>query len=197
MKGFILSDVKKPEARLIKANAKVIVDDTESKLVVSILPNISPLQRSMLIGWLVLWVILGVATVLYYPNAPEQERTLLIVYLAFWLYFLYTSARGLIWNLVGAEFLKVENGELMYKRSWKDYGRAIVYDGGTIKQLGVLNLDDKSFGKSYGEAFWTIGGEKLGFEYIGRKVAFGMKLTEQDASKLSKLLAKKLRNAGS
>lgn len=178
---------------MIKTNAKVIADKLESKLLITILPNISPLFKTGLLVWVVLWFVMGIAVAFYYPSAAEDEKTLLIVYLGFWLYFLYISAKGLLWNLIGSENLMVENGELTYKRSWKGYGKVLTYDGDTIDQLGVLKLDNNSFGKIYGEAFWTVGGEKLGFEYIGNKVVFGMKVSDKDADKIAKLIGRQLK----
>ena len=78
-----------------------------------------------------------------------------------------------------------------YKRSWGSYGSAVSYDLDTIKDLGLVNLSGKSFARSYQNAFWTVGGEQIGFEYLGKKVVIGLRLEEKDAKKVVKLIGRK------
>ena len=58
---------------------------------------------------------------------------------------------------------------------------AVSYDLETMKNMELVNLDEKAFAKAYQDAFWTVGGEKIVFDYIGKKVVFGLRLTEKDA----------------
>lgn len=175
---------------MIKSKAKVTVDEDDSKVIISIFPNISAQQRSILFFWIILWIILGVSMFIYLPQSSGDERVFVMVYLAFWAYFLFSSVKSMIWCVYGAEFLKLEDGQLSYKRSFKGYGGVIDYDLENIKQLGLIQHKENSFAKSYSETFWNIGGERLGFEYLGKKVAFGMKLTDKDAKAISKRVAR-------
>jgi len=113
--------------------------------------------------------------------------------LAFWAYFLFYATRSLVWNNVGTEFIRLTADSLDYKRSWNDYGKVRSFDLATIKNLGVVNYDDKPFAKTYNAAFWTMGGEMIGFEYIGRKIAFGFKLNEKQAKDIIKRIEKAMR----
>ena len=91
-------NVKKTESALIKTSAKVIIDEEETKVVISVLPNLSGPQKTILVLWVLLWCLAGVAVMAYYPSAADDARIMLIVYLSFWAYFLYTGLRGLLWN---------------------------------------------------------------------------------------------------
>jgi len=52
-----------------------------------------------------------------------------------------------------------------------------------------VNYEDKTWAKIYNDAFWTIGGETLGFEYLGKKVGLGFKMEESQVKKLLKQIS--------
>ena len=168
---------------MIKSSAKVTADKTVEGEVITILPQTSVTQQIVLSVWLVVWVISGLLALLGgLKEMPEDQRTFLFVFMGFWAYFLFYALRSLLWIRVGAEFVRIGTETLDYKRSWNGFGRVKSYDLATLKNIGVVNYSDKTFAKTYHDAFWTIGNEMIGFEYIGRKVAFGFKLNEQQAS---------------
>ena len=68
---------------------------------------------------------------------------------------------------------------------------AVSYDLETLKNMELVNLDEKAFAKAYQDAFWTVGGEKIVFDYIGKKVVFGLRLTEKDAKTVVKMIKKR------
>ena len=98
---------------------------------------------------------------------------------------------------MGTEFIRITAETMDYKRGWNDYGKVRSYDLETIKNLGIVNYDDKPFAKTYNEAFWTMGGEMIGLEYIGRKIAFGFKLNEKQAKNIIKMIEKAQRKVKS
>ena len=96
---------------------------------------------------------------------------------------------------MGVEHIRLSNNFLDYKRAFGNYGRVISYDLENIKNLGKVNYDDKTWAKIYNDAFWTIGGETLGFEYLGKKVGLGFKMDEAQVNKLLKQLSKAVQKA--
>lgn len=171
---------------MIQSGAKVTSDKTDEGEVIAILPKFASWQRAALGIWLVIWVMAGVLGMVGGLKALAKEQmTFIVVFAGFWFYFLFYAARSLIWMNIGAEYLRITDENLEYKRSWNGYGRVKQYDLATIKNVGVVNYSDKTFAKTYNDVFWTIGGEMIGFEYIGQKIAFGFKLSEQDAKQLA------------
>lgn len=174
---------------MIQSGAKVTSDITDEGEVIAILPEYKPWQKTILGIWLVFWVMLGLLGLVGgLKSLRAEEFSFLLVFAGFWFYFLFYAARSLIWMNSGAEYLRISEDTLTYKRSWNGYGTARSYDLATMKQLGVVNYADKIFAKTYNDAFWTIGGETIGFEYIGNKVAFGFKLSDVDSKKLASKL---------
>jgi len=172
---------------MIQSGAKVTVEETEAGTVISIFPEPKPWQVVVLSIWLMLWVFSGIlGFVGGLKEMGADDFTFLLVFMGFWAYFTFYSVRSLVWLRVGAEFIRISEDTVDYKRSWNGFGRVKSYDIDTIKNLGVVNYEDKKFAKTYNDAFWTVGGEMIGFEYIGTKVAFGFKLSETQAKDIVK-----------
>jgi hypothetical protein len=181
---------------MIQSGAKVTSDKTDEGEVIAILPEVANWQRMAIGIWLVIWVMAGILGMVGgLKSLAKDELTFLLVFAGFWFYFLFYAARSLLWMNMGAEYLRITDEHLEYKRSWNGYGSVKQYDLATIKNIGVVNYSDKTFAKSYSDAFWTIGGEMIGFEYIGQKVAVGFKLSEQDAKQLSTRIRKAVQQA--
>lgn len=172
---------------MIKSAAKVTVEETDAGDVITIYPKPAGWQIVALSLWAIIWTMAGVlAFVGGLKESSGDERLFLLVFMSFWAYFLFYAVRSIIWLRSGAEYLRLGAERLDYKRSWNGYGKVKSFDLQTIKNLGLVNYNDKPFAKSYNETFWTIGGEMIGFEYIGSKVVFGFKLTDAQAKDIVK-----------
>lgn len=173
-----------------------MVDQTDEGEVITILPNTLPWQKSALAIWLIIWVFTGLlAFVGSLKELGSEEWGFLLVFLCFWAYFLFYGLRSLIWNRSGAEYLRLTGDSLDYKRSWNGFGKVKSYDLQTIKELGVVDYSDKKFAKTYNDVFWTVGGEMIGFSYIGHKVAVGFKLDEEQAKQVVRTIQKAQKTA--
>lgn len=176
---------------MIESSAKITVDNTDTGTVISIYPHLRGWQTWTLRIWLVMWVLVGLLSIMgMLQSVGSEELAYLLAFVGFWIYFIYYATRSLIWHHYGCEYLRIGEESLDYKRSWGSYGRAVSYDLATIKNLGLVNLKGKSFASTYQNAFWTIGGEQIGFEYLGKKVVLGLRLEEKDATRLVKMITK-------
>lgn len=180
---------------MIKSGAKVKADKTEDGLIFTIYPKLQSWQTIALASWIVIWLLCGIAV--FIGSTAENEnmdrQLFVFVFGAFWLYFLFYSVRAFVWSRVGAEYVRIGNETLDYKRSWNSFGRVVSYDLQTIKNPGVVNLEKNTFAKTYHDVFWTIGGETIGFEYIGKRVAFGLKVSDSDAKQILRALGEAIR----
>lgn len=182
---------------MIKSGAKVSVDKTDEGTVFTISPEIQSWQTFALVLWIVVWLACGL--VLFFGaaiNATSEQKLYLMAFAAFWAYFLFYSVRTLMWHRSGVEYLRVGRDTLDYKRSWRSYGKVFSYDLQTIRNLGMVNYGQNTFVKTYHDAFWTIGGEMIGFEYIGKKVVIGRKLAGGDAKRIIDAIEAARRQAG-
>ncbi len=174
---------------MIESNAKITVDKTDAGTVITIYPQLDSWQTWALRIWLIIWVVVGMLGIMgMLKEGSGDQLTYTLVFVSFWLYFVYYAGRSILWHQSGKEFLRISDETLDYKRSWGLYGRVQSYDRETIKNLGLVNLDGMSFAKLYQNAFWTVGGEQIGFEYLGKKIVLGLRLTDKDAKRIVKMI---------
>jgi hypothetical protein len=181
---------------MIKSGAKVNVQETEQGLIISISPELKPWQGIALGGWLLVWVFCGVFTLLgALKGMTEDQSIFYLVFAAFWIYFFFYATRSLLWSNFGVEYIELNDEALNYKRSWNSIGRVRNYQLENIKNLGLVNYGDNKFARSYSDAFWTIGGESVGFDYFGGKVVFALKVDERGSIEIVRKIEKAIRQS--
>lgn len=140
----------------------------------------------LLIGWLVAWTLCGTAFLYELVTGVEEDLLVpLVVLLVFWAYFESRMLRVLLWRTKGFELWRLKEGELTVKDSLFGFGKANRYFVANIQRFGLLNIDKDSWKWQLSDSFWTRGAEQLGFEYQGKKVAFGRGLTDAESRALA------------
>jgi hypothetical protein len=165
---------------------RVSIDRRPERFSVVISPRLSPGRRNMLIAWVLLWTASGVLIFLERRQLPvgDPVRQYLLAFLAFWAYFEIRVVRALLWRLKGFELWRVKEGVLTVKDSILGFGNAHRYFVQNIQKLGLIVHEKDSFKQQLNESFWVIGGERIGFEHLGRKVVLGKGLNEEEAKRL-------------
>ena len=165
-------------------------------------------KESLLYGWLMLWVLVGIAisyvlvTGKYLNdssgNTPKNQLQLfLIIFLVFWAYYLYKIVKVYIWRKKGVEYFKLNKDSLVIKRAFGKIGKAHSYSFKNIGPIKTTEQKEKSYSTVMQSAFWDIGNEKLNFDYDGKSVMFGIQLEAPETKKLKEFLnseIKKLKN---
>lgn len=174
---------------------RVSVERGDGRLSVVISARTSRGTEALLIAWAVAWLFCGIYVMVTRNDLPEGDplRQYLLAFMAFWLYFAVTVGKALLWRLKGFELWRVKDGALVVKDSLFGYGKAHTYFVDNIQQLGLLKVDESSWKWQWNRSVWVIGGERLGFEHLGRKVVFGKGLTDAEAARLVPLLKGALR----
>lgn len=176
---------------------RVSIERGEGRLSVVISARPSKAKRILLLAWVLAWLASGVLLFMERAKLPSSDplRQYLLALLAFWLYFMLMAARALLWRLKGFELWRVKDGRLTIKDSILGFGKARDYFAENIRQLGLLNIDPRSWKWQWNESLWSVGGHRLGFEHLGRKVAFGKSLSDEEARRLVPILKDALREA--
>jgi hypothetical protein len=100
-----------------------------------------------------------------------------------------------LWRLKGFELWRLKGGSLTVKDSILGYGRANEYFVENIQRFGPITVDETSWKWQLNDSFWVMGGERLGFEHMGRKVAVGKGLTREETQRLAPVLDRALKEA--
>ncbi|HRH70678.1 MAG TPA: hypothetical protein PLB89_14340 [Flavobacteriales bacterium] len=169
-----------------RISERVSVDRSEGRTSVVISARLPKAKEAMLVAWFVAWIAIG-AFVLYERGtlpAGDAIRQYLLIFLAFWLYFAVRVGKAVLWRLRGFELWRLKDGSFTIKDSIFGYGKAHPYFIENIQRLGLLTVDRTSIKYQLNDSFWTIGGERLGFEHLGRKVIFGKGLNDEEAKRV-------------
>lgn len=173
---------------------RVSVKQQEGATSVVISTRLPRTQEYLLLGWLLAWTFCGYVFLYELTKGVERDmRIPMLILLAFWTYFEIRILRVVLWRMKGFELWRVAEGELTIKDSLYRFGKANRYFVANIQRFGLLNMDETSWKWQMSDSFWTRGAERLGFEYHGKKIAFGRGLTEQEARQLAVLLAAELK----
>lgn len=173
----------------------VSIDRREGRTSVAIEARASRGQRLLLAAWIAAWLAAGIAVMMGRAELPpgDPARQFMLAFLAFWAYFLVVVGRAALWRWKGVELWRVKDGVLTVKDSIMGYGRARTYFADNIQRLGLLNIDRASWKWQWNDSVWVIGGERIGFEHLGRKVILGKGLTDEEARRLAAVLKEALR----
>jgi len=150
-------------------------------------------KETLLVVWVLAWTICG-AYFLYELSLPHPRETkmALVIMLFFWFYFELKIGRAMLWRLWGYEQVLFSKGRFSIKRSIKGYGKRHDYFTDNINHFHKVDMPANSFLSFMENSFWVLGGERIYFEHLSKKVALGRQLDEETTVKLISFLNKQL-----
>ncbi|MFM7724421.1 MAG: hypothetical protein ACKO7O_06480 [Bacteroidota bacterium] len=169
--------------------------DDATKTTIVILPKKQPWVIALMGAWLGMWVSIGLITwwALLTMKLTQQERIILWVFLSFWVYYAIRVGRSFLWLVWGKELIKIDEIGLHIKRSIRTYGKSVPYYFENIKDLAYDFPEERSFQTVWESSPWVNGGERFFFEYYGKMIKFGKKLTKKEAQLLTQVMEKRMR----
>ena len=175
---------------------RVSVERKPEALSVVISARLPRVKEAMLIAWFLAWIACGVYIAMEMARMPQgPQRSFFLAFMAFWAWFVLRIGRVVLWRLKGFELWRLKDGVLTIKDSVFGYGRANDYFVDNIQRFGRLTIDETSWKWQLNDSFWVIGGERLGFEHLNKKVVFGKGLTREEAARAAQLLDAELKKA--
>jgi len=163
-------------------------------LSISISGRIEKWKESLLFFWILAWTFCGIyVAVQLFGDYPRDTKLAFAVYLVFWVYFQFKVGYAWLWRRWGKEYIKIDSESFRMKRDIRTYGKAHHCYIENIKSLSRVDYSKNHFLRGYNNSFWTIGGESLSFEYLSKKIGFGLQLNERDATELMRLVKEHLR----
>ncbi len=168
--------------------------DDKKKTTIIIEPEQKLLVNALMGAWVSMWFVIGAITfwALFTLNLTDQEKIALYVFLSFWVYYAIRVTRGFFWLIWGKESIKIDETGIILKNSIRGYGRATPYYFQNVEKIRVVIPKERSIQTAWESSPWIRGGERIEFDYMGRVIRFGRKLSEQDAKLLFKLITKRV-----
>lgn len=168
--------------------------DDKNKTTIVIYPESKAMIKGLMGAWVSMWWTIGAIVVWSFFNfkLTEQEQLIIYIFMAFWVYYAIRVTRSFMWLMWGKELIKIDEAALIYKRSIRNYGKAIPYYHENIKKMSQSHPEANSIQSAWESSPWTQGGERLEFQYLGKMVRFGRKISEKDSKLLFNLITKRI-----
>lgn len=151
-------------------------------------------KEAALMAWVLAWTASGIFFMYQLSlELPRETKMGIVVMLFFWLYFEIKVGRALLWRLWGFEQLRFSPGRLTIKNSIKGYGKRKDFFLDNIGSFEKVPENPRSIVASMEESFWVVGGERIYFEHLGKKVGLGRQLNTSETHKLMELIQRQLK----
>ena len=171
---------------------RIEVIEKPEELIIEISGKIPQNQFMMLTAWLIAWTVCGVFVISQlFSDLPQETKSFMIVWLAFWFYFEYKIGIAWLWRKFGKEILTLKKGQSTLEFKSKLGGKAVSFDTSGMRDFELLESKKGVFIKNYYDSFWVVGGESISFVISGQLRMFGRQLKQSDAEKLLRLLKAK------
>jgi hypothetical protein len=151
-------------------------------------------KTRLLFVWFLAWTICGLIILGYlFRIQDNQTRTMILVWLGFWLYFTYKAWKAYTWRKFGKEIIKIGKGLFFYKRDNRGRGKVKLYETELIQKLGKYAGRQSDIVSNFMNSYWVIAGETLTFNYLGKEILFGMELDEKSINALMNLIRSEIK----
>ena len=160
-----------------------------------IIPTAKNWKVNLLAVWLILWTLSGIAVAAnYFTLTNLNTKIIVIIWLGFWAYFEFRTAKAFLFKKLGKEKIWIKNNQLHYWRDIAGRGKQQHFDIDLIKNLQLVEKNKKDFFQFMNDAFWVVGTESISFTYGAKTFQMGVQLDENDAKELLKQLKFALKN---
>lgn len=168
--------------------------DQEAKTTIIITPEQPGFIKALLGAWFFMWLTIGITITwsFFHFIYTQQQKLILFVFMAFWVYYAIRVGRSFLWSVYGREYIRIDKIGMSLKTSVKKYGKSRQYLLENIKKIDVYVPPNNSFQTAWENSPWIRGGERINFEYMGKNIRFGRKLNEQEAKLLFQLITKRI-----
>lgn len=157
-------------------------------------PEKKALISALMGAWCAMWLAIGVTMIwsLFNLKMTQQENIISLVFMVFWFYYAQRVGRSFLWILYGKEMLKINEVGLVVKIATGSYGKAKEYFHENITKMQLHHPKENSLQAVWENSPWVAGGERIEFEYKGKLIRFGRKLSEKDAKTLFQMIVKRV-----
>lgn len=138
---------------------------------------------------LLFWIIGGIVMIWNFPSIAEDKTKLIVlIWLAFWVYFFYVLFRLYRWKQYGHEVVKIANNVMKYKKDVKGRGWVQDYALEKVKRMRPSDTVNPNWLRNIGGDFWNTDCDSIRFDYEDREISFGFHLEPAERVKLIKLI---------
>lgn len=174
---------------------RISIDETKYCSIV-ILGKIERWKESLLIFWVLSWSFCGVVFINYFiENNSEQSDVALLVLVFFWLYFEIRILKVIFYRRKGFEQIKFNEETLSIRTKIIGNGKTQTFNINDIDSFIEIPYSSRNFFSFMDNSFWVIGGDRIYFDYFGKKVVFAKQINEDEVKRLLAVLNGQLKTS--
>jgi len=166
-------------------DSRIKIEKKEHRIEVFIKAFYDEKKQKMLLVWIVLFSLCGLAIVTQFFEDYEQSYKIVFgVYLAFWLFFEFKVIYAYRWRKYGEEKIIIENNQLTLIKKIGKRGVTQAYSLKEIKKIDFFKNDGVSFIKSMNTSYWNINKYHLALHLENAVIPFAIDVDNKDAKKI-------------
>lgn len=138
---------------------------------------------------LLLWIVGGLVMIWNFSSIElDKTKIIVLIWLAFWLYFFYVLFRLYRWKQYGHEVIKIKDGVMKYKKDVKGRGWVQDYQIEKITKLRISDTQSPDWLRNLGGDFWNTDCDSVRFDYEDREISIGFQLENAERNKLIEVI---------
>lgn len=174
---------------------RISVDETKSFSIV-ILGKIERWKESILLFWVLSWTFCGIVFLTYFfGDTPYRFDIAMLVLILFWLYFEIRILKVFLYRRKGYEKMEFDLDLFTLRTKVITEGKKHAYSVNEISEFKMVPHSDKNFFSFMDNSFWVLGGDRIYFDYFGKKVVFAKQVDPIEVKKLLSLLNGQLKKS--
>lgn len=174
-------------------SSRIKEEKKEKGILIRIKALHDPSKQKNLFVWVLAWTFCGIAIgSQLFVEGQSELRSMILVFLAFWLYFEFKVVKAYRWRQKGEERFYITEEEIHYGRIIGERGIMRPFKKESINPIRPIDEEKSDFVKVFSDSYWVIGGETLAFTAEGKVYPFGLRLTEKEKKRVSQLINKQL-----
>jgi hypothetical protein len=167
---------------------RISIDSTKYFSIV-ILGKLERWKESLLLFWLLSWTACGTIFLYYFfGDTPFRHNITMLIMISFWLYFELRIGKVFFWRRSGFEQLQFKDDQFTIKNSLLGRGKERIYKVKDLEAFSSIPYSNKNFFSFMDNSFWVYGGDRIYFDYFGKKVVLGKQLKDDEIKKLLQVL---------
>ena len=151
--------------------------------------------NALFFAWMICMAFVGSYTLYAYFNEilEAKQKVFMLVFLAFWTYFILKIGRAFLWRIYGKELILVDDDGVSIKNDIRSFGKSVYTDLEMVNGINEVTGSELSFFEGMTSNYWNIAGEKLVLNKDGKDLYFAKELPSKEIQALKKLLSQHLK----
>lgn len=170
---------------------RINITKDNGKLEVTIKAFFDEKKQQMLMIWIILFSICGLAIISqFFEDYEPSYKVFFGVYIAFWLFFEFKVIYAFRWRKYGEEKIIIEDGSIYLIKTIGKRDATQHFKIEDVKKVTMFSSDGTSFISSMNKSYWNINKYQLALQLENSVMPFAIDIDQKESKHLLKELQK-------